>query len=183
MNVWNGNALAVARAVAPDSLCPSISVRAFPGDTKTMIVLFYRGFFLFYQFALMLVLLSHNSFKKRKQEKTLLFKETCKSSTLYNNHRLGVEALSLHSLILCVTNVLLIVLTVTCFMNICTHGCMEWHRTSLALALSVSIHTVIFVLYFPVILNFMLLQLNLKAVQFSLKTGELTFQPLCYLFS
>lgn len=97
----------------------------------------------------------------------------CKSNILCNNHRLGVDVLSLCVLILSVANVL-IVLTVPWFMNVCRLCCMEWHQTGLVLALSMCLYTVIFVLYFPVILNFML---------FSLKTGEVTFQTLCSHFS
>jgi len=53
-------------------------------------------------------------------------------------------------------------------------GFVSWSdvKRGLALALSMCICTVVLVL---LILNFMLLHLNLEAVQFLLTTGELTF--------
>ena len=100
----NGNAVVVVRAVIPDLLCPSTSERAFPGLTKkTNDCSLSQRFFLFHQFALMLLLLLHNSFKKNKK-KSLPFKDRCKSDILCNNHRLGVDVLSICVLILSVVN-------------------------------------------------------------------------------
>lgn len=94
----------------------------------------------------------------------------CKSSVLCNNHRSGhVLKLSLYP----VSSIDLYCSLIYEHLQTLLHGVTS-HRPCFSPQ---------HVLYFPAILNFVLLQLNLNAVQFCLKTGELAFQTLCSCFS